>query len=330
MHRSFARRRLLQGAAALGGAALLTPLGTAVAAARTAGTGETAEAAGGRWPSGFPLPDGFQPEGITIGGSPYAYVGSIAHGSVHRASLATGRGRTVVEGAGPDHPVIGLKLDERYGRLFLCGGASREIRVADLRSGRVVTSYTVGSERTFINDVVLTPGAAWFTDTYKAQLYRLPFGRRGALGEIATVPLSGDWVQGPDFTANGIERTPDGSALIVADTAADGGSLMRVDPRTGRARRVDIGALRLPNADGLLLLGRTLYVVQQQQNAIDVVELNAAGTRGRAVTRITDPARFRIPTTAAAWGNRVYLPNARFDVPPTPDTDYDVVSVRQV
>ncbi|MEV0093015.1 superoxide dismutase [Streptomyces sp. NPDC050738] len=321
MHRSFARRRLLQGAAALGGAVLLTPLGT---------TAEAAGSAGGRWPSGFPLPDGFQPEGIAIGTRPYAYVGSIAHGSVHRASLATGRGRTVVEGAGPDHPVIGLKLDEQHGRLLLCGGVSREIRVADLRSGRVVTSYTVGSEGTMVNDVVLTPGAAWFTDSYKAQLYRLPLGRRGELGDIATVPLSGDWVQGPDFTANGIARTPDGSALIVADTAADGGALMRVDPRTGRARKVEIGALQLPYADGLLLLGRTLYVVQQQINAIDVVELNAAGTRGRAITRITDPAHFRIPTTAAAWGDRIYLPNARFDVPPTPETDYDVVSVQQV
>lgn len=47
------------------------------------------------------------------------------------------------------------------------------------------------------------------------------------------------------------------------------------------------------------------------------------------ITRITDP-RFRIPTTAAAWGDRLYLPNARFDVEPTPDTEYDVVAVRQV
>nr|WP_329114802.1 superoxide dismutase [Streptomyces sp. NBC_01465] len=315
---------------ALGGAALLTPLGAAAEAAGSTATTGTAGSAGGRWPSGFPLPNGFQPEGIAIGTRPYAYVGSIAHGSVHRASLATGRGRTVVEGAGPDHPVIGLKLDEQYGRLFLCGGVSREIRVADLRTGRVVRSYTVGSEGTMVNDVVLTPGAAWFTDSYKAQLYRLPLGRRGELGAVTTVPLSGDWVQGADFTANGIARTPDGRALIVADTVADGGSLMRVDPRTGRARKVDIGALQLPYADGLLLLGRTLYVVQQQLNAIDVVELNEAGTRGRAVTRITDPAHFRIPTTAAAWGGRIYLPNARFDVVPTPDTDYDVVSVRKV
>ncbi|WP_030044604.1 hypothetical protein [Streptomyces resistomycificus] len=72
-----------------------------------------------------------------------------------------------------------------------------------------------------------------------------------------------------------------------------------------------------------------LYAVQQQQNAIDVFRLNDAGTKGTAIARITDP-RFRIPTTVAAWGERLYLPNARFDVEPTPRTEYDAVTVRRV
>lgn len=110
---------------------------------------------------------------------------------------------------------------------------------------------------------------------------------------------------------------------------ADGGTLERVDPRTGVARAVDLGGAKIPNGDGLLLLGRILYVVQQQQNAIDVFRLNAAGTKGTAVVRITD-SRFRIPTTVAAWGETLYLPNARFDVEPTPDTEYDVVAVPKV
>lgn len=109
-------------------------------------------------------------------------------------------------------------------------------------------------------------------------------------------------------TGNGIERTPDGSALLLVNIVAGGGGLIRVDPRTGVARSVDIGDTRLPNGDGLLLLGRTLYVVQQQQNAVDVLRLNESGTRGIAIARITDPERFKIPTTAAAWGDRIYLP----------------------
>ncbi|UYQ61238.1 hypothetical protein [Streptomyces peucetius] len=103
---------------------------------------------------------------------------------------------------------------------------------------------------------------------------------------------------------------------------------MRVDPRDGTARRVGLGGLTIPFGDGQLL-GRHLCIVQQQLNQVDVVRLNAAGTEGGPIARITDP-RFRIPTTAAARGDRICLPNARFDVPPTPDTEYDAVAVEQV
>ncbi|RPF32203.1 superoxide dismutase [Streptomyces sp. TLI_185] len=313
--RSFARRRLLTTAAALTGAAFL------------GGTAHAAETRKGAWPAQFPLPNGFQPEGITIGAAPFAYFGSLANGDIYRAALATGSGAVISKGLGAEHPTVGLKIG-RHGRLFLSGGASGELRTVDARSGEIEKVYAVGG--TFVNDVVLTPDAAWFTETYKAVLYKLVLGRHGAPVAVENLPLSGDWVQGDGFTANGIERTPDGSALLVVNVVAGGGGLMRVDPRSGTARAVDLGTAKLPNGDGLLLLGRTLYAVQQAQNAIDVFRLNAAGTKGTAIARITDP-RFRIPTTAAVWGDRIYLPNARFDVEqPTPDTDYDAVAVHRV
>ncbi|MFF7450733.1 MULTISPECIES: SMP-30/gluconolactonase/LRE family protein [unclassified Streptomyces] len=314
--RSFARRRLLTATAALTGAALLG--GTAHAA-------ETPRKAA--WPDRFPLPDGFQPEGIAIGTRPFGYFGSLADGAVYRASLATGRGSVISKGLGEGHPTVGLKIDPHGHRLFLAGGDSGEIRTVDARSGVIEKVYATGG--TFVNDVILTPGAAWFTDSFKPQLYKLRLGGHGEPLDVETVPLTGDWVQGDDFTANGIERTPDGRALLVVNAFADGGTLERVDPRTGVARAVDLGGAKIPNGDGLLLLGRTLYVVQQAQNAVDVFRLNAAGTKGTTITRITDP-RFRIPTTAAAWGDRIYLPNARFDVDPTPTTDYDVVAIPRV
>ena len=313
--RSFARRRLLTTTAALTGAALL------------GGTAHAAEKPKGAWPDRFPLPDGFQPEGIAIGTKPFAYFGSLADGDIYGASLATGRGSVISKGLGAGHPTVGLKIDGHGRRLFLAGGDSGEIRTVHVRSGEIEKMYATGG--TFVNDVILTPGAAWFTDSFKPQLYRLSLGKHGEPQGVETVPLTGDWVQGDDFTANGIERTPDGRALLVVNAFADGGTLERVDPRTGVARAVDLGGSKIPNGDGLLLLGRILYVVQQQQNAIDVFRLNAAGTKGTAIVRITDP-RFRIPTTVAAWGERRYLPNARFDVEPTPDTEYDVVAVPRV
>ncbi len=89
---------------------------------------------------------------------------------------------------------------------------------------------------------------------------------------------------------------------------------------------MDLGAESVPNGDGLLLLGRHLYVVQNQLNTVAKIALNRAGTAGTVLTRVTDP-RFAVPTTVAAFGNRLYLPNARFGTPPTPTTPYDAVAI---
>ena len=38
--------------------------------------------------------------------------------------------------------------------------------------------------------------------------------------------------------------------------------------------------------------------------------------------------RFDVPTTVARWRGALYLPNARFTTPPTPETTYDVVRLK--
>lgn len=315
------RRTMLGAGAALGALTALGPLATAA----------RAEPAGTSWPTDFSLPNGFQPEGIAIGPGPTAWFGSRNSGALYRASLATGRGETLATDMDPMS--LGLRTDGR-GRLFIAGGFTRQLRVFDTRTGRVLATYEVGKPSTVVNDVVLTPRAAWFTDSTQQQLYGLPLGPRGELPrarEIVTLPLTGEWVSAPadGFTTNGLERTPDGRGLLVINVHAHGGSLYRVDPRTGDARRVDLGGSRLPDGDGALLLGRTLYVVQQVQNAVDVFHLDATGLRGTAIARITDP-RFRIPTTVAPFGRRLYLPNSRFTEETTPATPYNAVAVRQV
>ncbi|MDT0571972.1 superoxide dismutase [Streptomyces sp. DSM 3412] len=311
MERSLARRQVLGAGAALSAVALLG--GTAQAADRGTRT----------WPTRFPLPDGWEPEGIAIGFAPYAYFGSIAGGGVYRVDLATGEGKIVHAGLG--RQTIGLKLDA-WGRLFLAGGSSGELRVVDARTGELLASHAVGGTGGFVNDVVLTEDAAWFTESFGARLHRLPLGRRGRLAEPETIELGGDWVQS-GFTANGIARTPDGSGLLVTNAAVDGGSLMRVDPRTGAARQVDLGATTLPGGDGLALVGRTLYVVRPTPNQVDVIRLNRSGTRGTAIGVIRDD-RFDLPTTAAVYRGRLYLPNSRFSAPVRDaDTPYDAVCV---
>jgi sugar lactone lactonase YvrE len=315
--RHLSRRALLTTSAA-GAAALLVGPSAATASASPRST----------WPDRIPLPPGFRPEGIAIGGH-HAYLGSLGDGSISRADLRTGQGGII--SAGPGTPSVGLKLDDR-GRLFVAGRA-QGARVVDARTGAVLASYRLTTKTpTFANDVFLTPRAAWFTDSFQPALYALPLGAHGRLpaaDKVVTLTLSGAWSQAPGevVNANGITGTPDGKALLVVQSGA--GGLHRVDPRTGVTELVDLGdAAPLTNGDGLLLLGRRLYVVQNRQNAIDVFKLSADGRSGIFEDRLID-AGFDVPTTAAAHGNRLYLPNARFTTTPTPDTAYAVVAVKR-
>jgi sugar lactone lactonase YvrE len=173
----------------------------------------------------------------------------------------------------------------------------------------------------------VTRKAAWFTDSFQAQVYKVPIGPDGALpdaSQIVTLPLGGEWVQGAGFGANGISRTPDSKALLVIHSTD--GVLYRVDRETGAATAVDLGGATLANGDGLLLRGRKLFVVQNFLNQVSVVRLNPAGTSG-TVVRTIEHEEFDVPTTVARFGNRLYLPNARFGTTPTPTTTYTVVQV---
>ncbi len=276
------------------------------------------------YPTEFSLPDGFQPEGIAIGPGAAAYFGSRATGAIYRADLRTGRGRII--NPGPGTPSLGLKVDAR-GRLFVAGGTGGDARVIDTRNGRVLASYRLATGAAFVNDVVLTRDAAYFTDSTNPVLYKLPFGRGGALpDEAVKVPLSGDIVYTTGINANGIAQTPDRGALLVVQSNT--GGLFRVDPSTGVATLVDLGAESLVNGDGLLLEGRTLHVVQNRLNTLTSLSLDRGATSGKVIRKLSD-GRFDVPTTVASFRDRLYLPNGRFTTTPTPTTPYNVVAVER-
>ncbi|MET7778307.1 superoxide dismutase [Streptomyces mirabilis] len=281
-----------------------------------------ASAASATWPTEFPLPDGFLPEGITIGAEPYAYMGSRANGAVYRTDLRTGEGKVIHEG-GTGLVSVGMKLD-RDGLLYTAGSTG-VARVLDVRTGELVTTHRLTDPTGhFINDVILLGDRAWFTDSRDAVLYGIPRGRRA--GGIRALPLVGDWVQTPDVNnANGIVATPDGRGLIVVSSSP--GRLYNVDLKTGYATEIALtGADDVVNGDGLVRIGRTLYVVQNRLNRISVFDLGAGATTATLRRTLTDP-RFDVPTTAARWRDRLYLVNARFTSPQTPDTTFDAVAV---
>ena len=279
-------------------------------------------------PPRIDLPDGFRPEGIAIGRQPYAYVGSLANGDIYRADLRTGEGR-VISRNDDDTPAVGMKLDGK-GRLWVAGGADGDAKVVDARSGRKLATFDFAGTSTapsFVNDVVLYDGAAWFTDSQRAVLYKVSPGKgRLAQAKVHPVPLTGAWSQVPDqFNANGISTTPDGRALLVVQSFT--GKLFRVNPRTGRASQVGLGGYSLTNGDGMLRQGRILYVAQNRDNKVAVLRLSKDGTSGRLVDTL-ESAGFDVPTTIASYKHSLYLPNARFTTPPTPTTDYWITRVR--
>jgi len=272
----------------------------------------------------IPLPNGFRPEGIAIGSEPFAYFGSLANGSIYRASLLDGTGQVISQGPGTSS--VGMKIDGR-GRLYVAGGPAGNGRIVSADTGAVLASFTFTTAPSFVNDVVITPDAAYFTDSLNPVLYKVPrfhSGRVATQAEVVTLPLTGDFVPVPGFNLNGITRTPDGAALIVVQSAT--GRLFRVDPATGATTGIDLGGELVPNGDGILVTDRTLYVVQNQLNQVAVIRLDPTGTSGTVKARVTDP-RFDVPTTVARFGSLLYLPNARFSTPPTPDTTYSANAI---
>jgi hypothetical protein len=102
-------------------------------------------------------------------------------------------------------------------------------------------------------------------------------------------------------------------------------SLFRVDPATGAGTLVDLGGTPLTAGDGLLLIGTTLYVVQNQLDRVAVFHMSPGGLSGRLVTTATD-SHLRVPTTVAAFGHGLYLPNAKFGAIP-PATTFEAIAI---
>ena len=272
------------------------------------------------FPSRIDLPNGWQPEGIAIGRGTTVYVGSIPTGRIWRGNLRTGQGAEFVPDRG--RRAIGLEYDRRRHRLFVAGGPLGDGYVYNARNGADIRQYDFASGDTFVNDVVVTRDAAWFTDSRRQVLYKVPIGRRGALGDAREVPLTGDIVFGSGFNTNGIEATNNGRTLIIVQSNT--GKLFRVNQR-GVTREINLGGATVAG-DGLLLNGRRLYVViRNPVDGIAVVRLNRNLTSGRLVRTITNSG-FDDPTTTDRFGRNLYVVNARFSTPGGPQ--YWVTKVR--
>ena len=296
-------------------------LAAAVTAVVPAATSTTVSAAPMNFPEVIDLPGGFFPEGIAIGNAQTFFTGSLVDGAIYSGDLRTGEGELLVDGVA-GQPAVGMDVDRRGQRLFVAGGPAGTARIYDTATGDLVADLDLGAG--FVNDVIVTRDAAYFTNSFAPELYEVPLDPQGNVdGPVRTITLSGDFEFVPGaFNANGIVSAG-GDRLIVVNSAV--GALYDVDAATGVASVIDTGGVEV-NGDGLVLIGRTLYAVVGGLNQVTELELAPDLSSARVTDVLTD-SDFDVPTTAASRGNKLYVVNAKFGTPPLPSTPYEVVQV---
>lgn len=268
------------------------------------------------------LPGAQSAEGVATGRGSTFFAGDLFAGDIYRGDLQRGTAdlfRDVPDG----RMALGLKYDERTDLLFVAGGFSGQAHIYDGTTGADVATYQLGGA---VNDVVVVRGGAWFTDSFQPHLYFVPVSPTGVPGPASTLVLTGPAgeITG-DFNLNGIEATPNGDTLLVAHSA--NAAIYTVDPETGASAVV--AGVDVPSADGIVLSGRNLWVVQNFENKVTRWRLSPDLSSGTLVKTITSPL-FQIPTTGALHGNTLAVVNAKFDtgIPPTA-AQYEVILVER-
>ncbi|MFE7835158.1 SMP-30/gluconolactonase/LRE family protein [Streptomyces sp. NPDC057474] len=307
-------RALQLGAVPLLVAGLLVGSGTAA----TATTHTAAATAHAGQDKVITLPGASSAEGIAAGAGSTFYAGDLLGGDIFRGDIRRGTAKRFID-APEGRMAVGLKADLRRGLLFVAGGATGQAYIYNLSTGASIATLQL-SDGTFINDVALVPGGAWFTDSGQAKLYFVPISKHGTPGAVRTLDLSGPAGE-TTGDLNGIQATPDGKNLILGHVSS--GEIYTVDPGTGATALIK--GVHAPNVDGLILDGRRLWAVRNNDNKIARFRLSADLSSGKLEKEITSPA-FAVPTTAALFGNKLAAVNGHFDTgfPPTSPT-YEVV-----
>jgi sugar lactone lactonase YvrE len=270
------------------------------------------------------LPGATSAEGIAAGRGATFYAGDLFAGDIFRGNIRRGTAELFID-APAGRMAVGMAADLAHGLLFVAGGFTGQGYVYDLDTGATVASYQFATPpATVINDVAVTRRGAWFTDSLQGQLYFVPVSRAGVPGPSQTLALSGPAADtSGEFNLNGIQATANGKTLIVAHST--NGQLYTVDPRTGAS--ATIAGVSVPQVDGIVLQGRRLWAVQ---NTNQVTRIRLDGhLRSGVVEEVITSALFQVPATAALFGRRLAVVNAKFDtgIPPTAD-QYEIGLVK--
>lgn len=263
-------------------------------------------------------------EGIAAGRGTTFYAGDLMTGDIFKGDIREGKASRFID-APAGRMAVGMKFDERNNLLFVAGGGSGKAFAYNTRTKEALPEIVLTTkENSFINDVTLTRDGAWFTNSKYPEIYFVPVSRSGEPGSVDTRTLDDQSLALKDpatqFGLNGIAAAKSGRVLVIAHSFNE--ALYTYDPETKKTARIQTDAL--PNVDGILVRGRTVWVVQNFLNQVSRVRLSDDLTSGTVREKITN-SNFKVPTTVAKFRGTLAAVNAKFG--DTTATQFEVVLV---
>jgi sugar lactone lactonase YvrE len=244
-------------------------------------------------------------------------------GDVYRGRLGQQQLERWVDGTGTTGR--GIDVDDA-GRVFVAGGPSGAVRVFD-RNGTLLTTLATGASGSFLNDVwVDRDGSVYVTDSSLPKIWRITStGGAWAIAEWLDVSAAITYTRSTtDFDLGGI--VTNGQYLLTSQGTT--GQLWRIDLRTRQVVEVDLGGVRVTNADGIVLRGSTLWVVQNFSRQITEIRLRRSATTGEVRDVTATPANRTLTTAKLVHGDLLAVDSQfGFDPAAAPAADR-VISLR--
>jgi Cu-Zn family superoxide dismutase len=264
----------------------------------------------------FTIPgDTVFPEGIALdkGNSGKTFfVSSTTDGTIFKGNVKD-KALTAFAAGGADGRTTATGMTVNKGRLFVSGANTGKAFVLSTKDGSTlkVLDTAPGATPTFINDVTVGGGFAYFTDSLRPIVWRAATSG-DTVGNIEPwLDLTGTpFVYQNGFNANGIVNFKSGRLLVIVQSNT--GKLFRVNTETKAVTQIDLGGKTVVNGDGLVAHGSRLYVVQNADNQITEVKLRRDRREGR-LGKVRKSDLFAFPTTAARDGSRLLVVNSQFD-----------------
>lgn len=208
----------------------------------------------------------------------------------------------------------GIDVDDD-GRVYVAGGPTGTVRIFD-GDGTLLTTVATNTPGSFLNDLWVGPdGTVYVTDSSLPRIWQLVEGSAGwqislwldVSGTIAYTPAT------TDFDLGGIVTTEDDRFILTSQGTT--GQLWRIDLATKTIREVDLGGAAIVNADGIVLKGRKLWVVQNFTRRISQFRL-ARDWSSATLRRLQTTPSDRTLTTAKLAKGRLLAVDSQFGFPP--------------